>query len=88
VWRMIRHYGRERGDVGEGCPERFDLPFLRDWVWAYPAKFRARHAELMASLPASIHGIVLGSTAEVAKFVAALPGSLERGPSPGRRRRS
>jgi adenylate kinase family enzyme len=77
IWRMIRHYGRERGDVGQGCPEHFDLPFLRDWVWAYPAQYRARHAALMASLPAPIHGIVLRSTAEVATFVDGLPGSLE-----------
>jgi adenylate kinase family enzyme len=78
VWRMIRHFGRERGDVGPGCREWFDLPFLRDWVWAYPRLMRARHAELMASLPAAIHGIVLRSSAEVAKFTSGLPGSLER----------
>jgi adenylate kinase family enzyme len=78
VWRMIRHYGRERGDVGPGCPERFDLPFLRDWVWAYPTRSRPRHAELMASLPAGIHGIILRSTAEVATFTEGLPHSLDR----------
>jgi adenylate kinase family enzyme len=27
VWRMIRNYGCERGDVGPGCPERFELSF-------------------------------------------------------------
>jgi adenylate kinase family enzyme len=43
VWRMIRNYGRERGDIGPGCPERFDLPFLRDWVWTYPTLSRAQH---------------------------------------------
>ena len=78
VWRMIRHYGRERGDVGPGCPERFDLPFLRDWVWAYPTRTRGRHAELMDSLPAQIHGIILRSTIEVATFTDRLPDSLGR----------
>ena len=78
VWRMIRHYGRERGDVGPGCPEWFDLPFLRDWVWAYPTHSRARHAALMADLPAGIHAVILRSTAEVKKFTAGLPHSLDR----------
>ncbi len=77
VWRMIRHYGRERGDVGAGCPERFDLSFLRDWVWTYPARSRAQHAALMADLPVGIHGIILRSTAEVATFTARLPYSLD-----------
>jgi adenylate kinase family enzyme len=77
VWRMIRHYGRERGDIGPGCPERFDLPFLRDWVWPYPTRSRAQHAALMAGLPARIRGIILRSTAAVAKFTDRLPGSLD-----------
>jgi adenylate kinase family enzyme len=36
VWRMIRNYGRERGDLGPGCPERFEPLFFRDWVRTYP----------------------------------------------------
>jgi adenylate kinase family enzyme len=79
VWRMIRNYGRERGDIGPGCPERFDLPFLRDWVWTYPTRSRAQHAELLANLPAGIHGIILRSPAEVAKFTNNLPRSLDSG---------
>lgn len=58
LWRSIRHYGRERGDVGPGCPERVDLSFLIGWVWTYPARTRARHAALMADLPAGIRSIV------------------------------
>jgi len=27
VWRAIRNLGRERDDVGPGCPERFELSF-------------------------------------------------------------
>jgi adenylate kinase family enzyme len=29
VWRSIRNYGRERGDVGAGNPEQFDWSFFR-----------------------------------------------------------
>jgi len=76
VWRMIRNYGRERGDVGPGCPERFELSFFRDWVWTYSTRSRARHAKLVASLPAGTHGIFLRSAAEVKKFTNDLPRSL------------
>ncbi|AZV79397.1 AAA family ATPase [Parasedimentitalea marina] len=38
MWRIlkrtVRHYGRSRPDMAEGCPERFDLEFLR-WSWSY-----------------------------------------------------
>lgn len=74
--RMVRHYGRERGDIGAGCPERFDLAFYRDWVRTYPWRGRPKHAALMASLPAGVAGITLTSRAEVAGFVAGLPGTL------------
>jgi adenylate kinase family enzyme len=77
IWRMVRNYGRVRVDVGPGCPERFELSFFRDWVWTYPKRSRARHAALLASLPAGIHGIILRSRAEVAIFANALPRSLE-----------
>ena len=32
--RVLRHYGRTRPDMTEGCPERVDWAFLK-WVWAY-----------------------------------------------------
>ncbi len=86
VWRLIRNYGRERGDVGAGNRERFELSFFRDWVWTYPERSRSRHAELVDNLPEGICGIVLRSRAEVAMFLEDLPGSLDdrsiNGPEP------
>ncbi len=81
VWRTIRNYGRVRADIGAGCPERIDLPFLRDWVWTYGTRSRARHAAILANLPAGVRGIVLGSRAEVAKFAANLPHAITGGES-------
>jgi hypothetical protein len=46
VWRAIKYDGRVREDIGPGCPERIDVSFLKDWVWAYPARARAKHAEI------------------------------------------
>jgi len=77
LWRTARNYGRAREDIGPGCLERFDLTFFRDWVWTYPARSRTIHAELLANLPSSIHGIILRSPAGVRKFTNNLPHSLE-----------
>ena len=77
VWRAIRNLGRERGDVGPGCPERFELSFFRDWVWTYPTRSRAQHAQLLANLPAGTNGIILRSAVEVAIFAKDLPRSLD-----------
>lgn len=76
VLRMLRSYGRQRSDIGPGCPERFELSFFRDWVWTYPTRSRAKHAGLMADLPPGIRGITLRSPAEVADFEQGLPSSL------------
>jgi adenylate kinase family enzyme len=77
VWRSIRNYGRERADLGAGCPEKFDLAFFRDWVWTYPTRSRARYAQLMANLPAGVRGIVLRSPREVRGFEDDLPHALD-----------
>lgn len=76
VWRAIKYYGRAREDIGPGCPERIDVPFLKDWVWTYPTRARPEHAKIMADLPDRVRGIILTSRAEVAKFASDLPRSL------------
>jgi adenylate kinase family enzyme len=78
VWRMLKNYGRERGDIGLGCPERLDLAFFRDWVWTYPVRARPKTVQFMASLPPHVHGITLSTKAAVEQFVADLPASLRR----------
>jgi adenylate kinase family enzyme len=79
VWRSIRNYGRERDDLGPGCPEQFDLSFFIAWVWTYPKRSRARHAQLMAGLPAGIRSVILRSPREVARFEGDLPYSFGAG---------
>lgn len=43
AWRVLSRWrrwrGRSRPDLAPGCPEGFDLPFLR-WVWRYPKDSR------------------------------------------------
>jgi adenylate kinase family enzyme len=76
VWRAIKYHGHSRQDIGPGCPERIDVPFLKDWVWTYPTRARPEHTQIMANLRAGVLGIILRSPSDVAKFVDGLPCSL------------
>ena len=53
VWgvmkRILTTYGTVRPDMGEGCPERFDLDFLK-WVWNFNKNKRQRYYDLLNSL--------------------------------------
>ena len=82
VWRAIKYFGRSREDIGPGCPERIDVPFLKDWVWTYPTRARPEHAEIMANLRAGVLGIILRSPAEVVRFNKDLPQALMVAPDP------
>ena len=44
--RVITTYGKVRPDMGEGCPERVDLEFLK-WVWNYNKDKRQRNYQLL-----------------------------------------
>ena len=48
--RIRKSYGRERPDAAEGCPERFDLAFLR-FAWAWNRTRRARSLALVEAFP-------------------------------------
>jgi adenylate kinase family enzyme len=47
VRRVLANYGTTRPDMGEGCPERFDLEFLR-YVWDFERDHGARQKALIA----------------------------------------
>lgn len=34
ISRIVKNLGRVRSDMGDGCPERFDLEFIR-WIWNF-----------------------------------------------------
>ena len=44
--RILTTYGTVRPDMGDGCPERFDMEFLQ-WVWNYNKNKRQRNYELL-----------------------------------------
>ncbi|MEZ5849539.1 MAG: topology modulation protein [Hyphomicrobiaceae bacterium] len=76
VRRILTYHGRQRPDVGEGCPEWFDRDFLFDWVWRYPTHGQPRDKRVFEALPPTIRGIRLATRANVRQFIAQLPTSL------------
>lgn len=55
--RVIIHYGRTRPDCGEGCPERFDLEFLK-FVLSFKKDRLPGLLESLAAVPAhKIHHV-------------------------------
>jgi adenylate kinase family enzyme len=54
ILRQIRTYGQTRPDMGDDCPERFDLRFLK-WVWDHDSKRRPEMVKQMADIEHERH---------------------------------
>ena len=68
VWKRYHKYkGCTRADMGEGCPERFDLEFLL-WVWNYNKRNRQRNYQLLEQTTHA-QKIVLKNRRAVKKFL-------------------
>ncbi len=65
--RVITTYGTVRPDMGEGCPERFDLEFLK-WVWNYNRDKRESNYRLLNETE-GVQTIVLKNRRAVRKFL-------------------
>ena len=65
--RVLTTYGKVRPDMGEGCPERMDLDFLK-WVWNYNKEKREPNYSLLNE---AIHAqtIVLKNRRSVRRFL-------------------
>jgi adenylate kinase family enzyme len=69
--RVVRYRGRSRPDLGAGCPEKFDLPFLR-WIWLFE---RDTRPEIVARLERHAEAkrvVTLRSRREIARFLESL----------------
>jgi adenylate kinase family enzyme len=64
--RSLQHRGREV--QAAGCPERFDLTFIR-WVWRYPLDSQPRLDTALARHQAKLRIIELTSPAQVRAFL-------------------
>ena len=68
--RVITTYGTVRPDMGEGCPERLDLDFLK-WVWNFNAKKRESNYKLLNE-SAHVQTIVLKNRRMVKRFLKSI----------------
>ena len=68
--RVITTHGKVRPDMGEGCPERLDLDFLK-WVWYYNRNNREKNYRLLNEAE-GIETIVLKNRRMVKRFLRSL----------------
>jgi adenylate kinase family enzyme len=75
AWRVLKravsHYGRTRPDLAEGCPEKFDLPFLK-WVWDFPERSRPTVLQRLSRVADRVKIVTLRSDIEKDKFLESL----------------
>ena len=67
--RVVRHYGRTRPDMPEGCPERFDFEFLR-WIWNFPGATRQEVLALLDTHRENRTVFQLRSRRDIANFLS------------------
>ena len=80
--RRLRHRGTHRADLPPGCPEKFDLEFLR-WIWRFPRDVRPATLAMLREFEA--RGglvVVLRSRREVETFLADLDRFHDRSATP------
>lgn len=65
--RVAKTYGRVRLDMGEGCPERVDLDFLK-WVWHFNDNHRERLYRMLSE-EKGVETIVLKNRRQVRAFL-------------------
>jgi adenylate kinase family enzyme len=68
--RVMTTHGTVRPDMGEGCPERFDLDFLK-WVWRFNKNKREGYYRLLNEAE-GIETIVLKNRRMVRRFLKSL----------------
>ena len=68
--RILTTYGTVRPDMGEGCPERVDLDFLK-WVWNFNKKNRERYYRMLNEAE-GVQTIVLKNRRMVKRFLRSI----------------
>ena len=65
--RVVTTYGTVRPDMGAGCPDRFDLDFLK-WVWNFNQNKRENYYRLLNETE-GVNTIVLKNRRMVKRFL-------------------
>lgn len=67
--RLLKNWGQ--AVQAEGCPERFDVDYLR-WIWRYPDEGRSRLDAAIAEHGKHLHIVELRSRSEAKAFLVGL----------------
>ncbi|NIK67648.1 DNA topology modulation protein [Paenibacillus sp. BK720] len=71
VKRSIRYRNKTRPDMGPGCKEKIDLPFLK-WIWEYPNTRRPEIMSKLQQLSGEKKVVILKSPGEAKRFLNSL----------------
>lgn len=77
--RIATTYGRNRPDIGEGCPEKVDPSFVR-WVWNWHRDEEPPMLRALAAAPPDVRVWTLRSRREIDRFVGSVHAPGERTP--------
>ncbi len=69
--RTVRHWGRTRPDLPDGCPDRLSLDFLR-WIWTTRTTARKKMQALYHSAPPDKSKYRLANGRDVQRFLEGL----------------
>jgi adenylate kinase family enzyme len=69
LWRPLRHWGRQRRDMGPGCIERYDWPFVQ-YVWGFRDTQRPKVLRALKTLGQTAELVHLRSRHQVRAFMA------------------
>lgn len=68
-WRTIKHYGKTRADLPQGCPERFNWEFTI-WIWNTRNSARKNILNTLKRAPEDKEKHILRSPTDVDDFIA------------------
>jgi adenylate kinase family enzyme len=71
VKRFLAFRNSRRPDMGDGCPEKIDIEFLR-WIWDYPKRNRPEILKKLHALNNDKQVFVLRSAREVEDFCSGM----------------
>ena len=77
IYRTIRHYGRSRSDMTQGCNERFDWEHLK-FVANYRKNGRIRALSFIENAPSHLSKHHLRSPKDVTRFLAGIEREIMR----------
>jgi adenylate kinase family enzyme len=69
--RFLKLRGTVREEMGEGCPEKFDLEFAR-YIWTYNREVAPRMAALIRQHGSHTEVVRLRKDSEIAEFLEAI----------------